>query len=101
VYVLVLLHDGENAGDETLHAEAHEHFIDGLIERHAVLLGGSFAPTFGDVGGAYVLCCGGLGDAQAIAAEDPLVAHRVVRAECVEWELVGIDPDAIDAGAVV
>jgi uncharacterized protein YciI len=96
VYVLVLLQNGKNAGEEALHAEAHERFIDGLIERHAVLLGGSFAPAAGDAGAAYVLRCGGLEEARAAAAEDPLVAHGVVRAECVEWELVGIDPDAID-----
>jgi uncharacterized protein YciI len=99
--VLVLLRNGENAGEEALHAEAHERFIDGLIERHAVLLGGSFAPAAGDVRAAYVLHCGGVEEARAIAAEDPLVAHRVVRAECVEWELVGIDPAAIDPDHVV
>jgi uncharacterized protein YciI len=101
MYVLVLLRNGENAEEEALHPEAHEHFIDGLIERHAVLLGGSFVPAFRDAGAAYLLRCAGLEEAQAIAAEDPLVAQGVVRAECVEWELVGIDPDAIDSGQVV
>jgi uncharacterized protein YciI len=96
VYVLVLLRDAEKAGDEAPHAETHERFIDGLIERHAVLHGGSFAPALGDVGAAYVLRCGGLEEAEAIAAEDPLVAHGVVHAECVEWELVGIDSNTID-----
>ena len=39
-YVLVLLRPGVNADDEPLHAEAHERFIDSLIERNLVLLGG-------------------------------------------------------------
>ena len=32
---------------------------------------------------------------------DPLVRERVMRADCVEWRLVGIDPDAIDAELVL
>lgn len=96
MYVLVLLRNDEKADEEALHAQARERFIDGLIERQAVLLGGSFGQASGDVGAAYVLRCGSLEEARAIAGEDPLIVHGVVRAECLEWELVGIDPDAID-----
>jgi hypothetical protein len=39
-YVLVILRRGGSADDERLHAEAHERFIDSLIERNLVLLGG-------------------------------------------------------------
>jgi hypothetical protein len=42
VYVLVLLEPGPAAADEARHQAAHEGFIDSLIERHAILLGGSF-----------------------------------------------------------
>jgi hypothetical protein len=42
VYVLVLLERGPAAADEARHQAAHEGFIDSLIERHAILLGGSF-----------------------------------------------------------
>lgn len=38
----------------------------GLIERHAVLLGGSFASAAGDLGAAYLLRCGGVEEARAI-----------------------------------
>jgi uncharacterized protein YciI len=95
-YVLVLLERGPNAGDQELHQAAHEDFIDSLIERHAILLGGSFGEDVGEADGAYVLRCVGVEEAGAIAANDPLVVNGVVRARCVEWELVGIDPEAID-----
>lgn len=96
MYVLVLLRHGENVDDEELHSATHERFIDSLIERHAVLLGGPFAEPVDDVSAAYVLPCGSVDEARAIAAEDPLVEHRVARADCVEWQLVGIDVDAIE-----
>jgi uncharacterized protein YciI len=100
-YVLVILRGGENAGADELHARAHERFITGLIRRNVVLLGGAFAEAIDDVYAAYLLRCSGVEEARAIAAEDPFVIHEVVRPECVEWELVGINPDAIDAAAIV
>ena len=100
-YVLVILRRGGSAGEERLHAEAHERFIDSLIERNLVLLGGGFADAFDDAGGAYVLRCGSVEEARELAATDPYVVHDVVRPECVVWELVGINPDAIDAAAVL
>jgi hypothetical protein len=96
-----MLRRGGNADDESLHAEAHERFIDSLIERNLVLLGGGFAESIVDAGGAYLLRCSGVEEARRIAATDPYVVHDVVRAECVVWELVGINPDAIDAAAVL
>jgi len=95
VYVVVFLRQGENAQDER-HDEAHEAFIDSLISRHAILLGGPLGALLGDVDGAYVLRCGSLDEAREIASEDPLVVHGVSRAECLEWQLVGIDVDAIE-----
>jgi uncharacterized protein YciI len=95
-YVLVLLERGPNAGDQDLHQAAHEDFIDSLIDRHAILLGGSFGEDVGEASGAYVLRCTEVEEARAIAAGDPLVVNGVVRVRCVEWELVGIDAEAID-----
>jgi uncharacterized protein YciI len=100
-YVLVILRGGANAEGEQAHAPAHERFINSLIERNLVLLGGAFARAIDDVYAAYVLRCSGVEEARAIAAEDPFVVHEVVRPECVDWKLVGINPDAIEASAVV
>ena len=87
--------------DEQLHAAAHEQFISSLIRRNLVLLGGAFGVVVDDVYAAYVLRCGGIRQACAIAADDPFVVNEVLRPQCVEWELVGINPDAIDASTVV
>jgi uncharacterized protein YciI len=100
-YVLVILRRGGNADDEPAHAAAHERFIDSLIERNLVLLGGGFAELIDDIDGAYLLRCNGLEEARRIVATDPYVVHDVVRPVCVVWELVGINPDAIDEAAVI
>ena len=94
-YVLVILRGGRNAENEHLHTAAHTEFISSLIERNLVLLGGAFGEPIDDAYAAYVLRCG------SVAADDPFVLHEVVRPRCVEWELVGINPDAIDASAIV
>jgi uncharacterized protein YciI len=100
-YVLVILRDASNAEDEQAHAPAHERFISTLIEQNLVLLGGAFAKAVKDASAAYLLRCSGVDEARRIAAEDPFVVHDVVRPECVEWELVGINPDAIEASAII
>jgi uncharacterized protein YciI len=100
-YVLVILRRGGNADDERLHAEAHVRFIDSLIERNLVLLGGGFAEAVDDADAAYVLRCGSVEEAREIVATDPFVINDVARPEPVVWELVGINPDAIDAAAVL
>jgi uncharacterized protein YciI len=100
-YVLVILRGGANAEDEPLHAPAHERFISSLIKQNVVLLGGALSEAVDDAYAAYVLRCSGLEEARGIAAADPFVVHDVVRPECVVWELVGINPEAIEASAVV
>jgi uncharacterized protein YciI len=100
-YVLVILRAGANASEERVHARAHERFISSLIEQNLVLLGGSLVVPLGDAYAAYVLRCHDVEEARQIAAEDPFAVHDVVRPECVEWELVGINPDAIDPSVVV
>jgi uncharacterized protein YciI len=98
-YVLVILRSGNNINDDA-HAHAHEAFITDLIRRNIILLGGAFASAIDDAHAAYVLLCG-LDDARAIADEDPLVVNDVMRADCVEWQLVGINPEAIDDSAII
>jgi hypothetical protein len=40
--------------------------------------------------------CESLEAARAIAASDPLVRADAIRCEVVAWELVGMNPDAVD-----
>jgi uncharacterized protein YciI len=101
VYVLVVLQDGSNADAEALHATAHEEFISALIKRNAVLLGGALADVVDKAHSAYVLRCKHMAEAERLAAEDPFAVNDVVRPKCVEWQLVGVNPDAIDAADVV
>ena len=100
-YVLVILRGGPRVDDEHAHAPAHRAFIDSMIRRNIVLLGGAFASPIEDAYAAYLLRCSGTDEAAEITAEDPFVVHEVVRPEFVEWELVGINPEAIDESAVV
>jgi uncharacterized protein YciI len=96
VYVLVLFHRGPAYERLDELADAHERYVDSLIERRRVLLGGSFARTLGDVHAGYLLRCDSVEAAEALAAEDPYFSNGVFRPEAIEWELVGIDPRAID-----
>jgi uncharacterized protein YciI len=100
-YVLVILRGGEQADDDHVYAAAHEEFISSLIKRNLVLLGGAFAEAVDGAYAAYVLRCSSVKEAFSIAADDPFVTNDVVRPECVEWELVGVNPDAIDPEAIV
>ena len=100
-YMLVILRGGSNAENDQLHAAAHNDFISSLIERNLVLLGGAFREAIDDAYAAYVLRCGSVDEARANAADDPFVRREVVRPRCVEWELVGVNPEAIDASAIV
>jgi uncharacterized protein YciI len=95
------LADGPNAGEESKHAGAHVEFIDSLIERRLVFLGGDFSKAVGEIGAAYLLRCDSLETAREIAAEDPYSISGVCRQEIVEWRLVGIDPNLIDPNLVV
>ncbi len=72
-------------------APDHEPFVESLIERDAILLGGS-------VGGAtaYVLRCADRAEADRIVATDPLVTSGAATPVVDEWHLVGINVRAID-----
>jgi YCII-related domain len=74
----------------------HEPFVDSLVARNLVLLGGVLEPPLGGADGAYVLSCASIDEARRLAAEDPLVSSGSTRADVVEWQLVGINPEAVD-----
>jgi uncharacterized protein YciI len=95
-YFLVALKDGPAEAEEPHHADAHVAFIDSLIERKLVFLGGDFSEPIDGVGAAYLLRCESLEKAREIAADDPYAVHGVCELEIVEWRLVGIDPMLID-----
>jgi uncharacterized protein YciI len=101
VYVLVLPRNGENAARRRSTRKRTSASSTGLSSATRCCSAGRSLRAARDLGAAYLLRCIGLQEAEAIAAEDPLVAHGVVRAECAEWELVGIDPAAIDPDHVV
>lgn len=94
MYVLVLLTESPTT---PAHDVDHEPFVDSLIQRNAVLLGGTSAtePLPG-VTAAYVLRCTDLAEARALVATDPLVSTGAARPTLTAWDLVGINPAAID-----
>ena len=96
-YFLVLLQPVANAGEPP----EHEPYVDSLVARNLVLLGGPYGSRVGGVDAAYLLHCDTLGDARGIADEDPLVSSGSMRARVVEWQLVGINPDAIAPSLVL
>jgi uncharacterized protein YciI len=100
-YFLVVLKAGPAVDEEPRHAGAHVGFIDSLIERRLVFLGGDFSTAVDGMSAAYLLRCNSIEEAQAVAAEDPYSIHGVYETETVEWQLVGIDPELIDSNLVV
>lgn len=82
----------------------HEAFIDSLIARNVVLLGGPLGatpPTAPGVWAAYVVSCVSLDEAQAVVAADPLVTDGRAAASIVPWELVAINIAAVSPELVV
>jgi hypothetical protein len=100
VYVLVLLHDP--SGGPSADAPPHEPFIDSLIARNVILLGGTFRPPLvPGVTAAYLLNCGTLTQAHEIVSGDPLIMAGAATATICPWDLVGINPAAIDPALAV
>jgi uncharacterized protein YciI len=100
-YYLVLLRGSKKLDEESMHTDAHERFITSLIRENKILLGGGLASPPKDVYAVYVLHCDEIDSARHIASEDPFVVNEVLSAECVEWKLVGINPDAIDPAEIL
>jgi uncharacterized protein YciI len=100
VHVLVLLAPGAGRHGDEVQAD-HERFIDELIAEKQIVLGGDWKPPVAGYEAAYLLSCASLEEAREIAASDPFVQHDAMRFEVVEWELVDVDPDAVDRDALV
>ena len=60
------------------------------------MLGGGFPDDAAEVYGAYVLRTDDAGAAEAIAAQDPLVRAGAVALRVRRWDLVAVDPRAVD-----
>jgi uncharacterized protein YciI len=100
-YFLVVLKIALAVDKEPQHAAAHVEFIDSLIDRKLVFLGGDLSKPVDGIAAAYVLSCDSIEEARAIAAEDPYSVNGVYETETVEWYLAGIDPELIDSTLVV
>jgi hypothetical protein len=94
------MHDASGA-DAALPENAHEQFIDSLIARRLVLLGGPFDGSVGSATAGYLLRCDSVDHAREIAADDPVARAGAATLEFIEWQLVGIDPKAIDPSYAV
>lgn len=99
MHALVLL----LAATDAALAEADDHvaFIDELIARKKIVLGGDWKPPVAGVEAAYLLSCASLDEAHAIATTDPFVRSGAMRFQVVEWQLVDFDADAIDRGSLL
>ena len=95
-YFLVLLRPGPRHSELARYADGHVEHIDAMAARGVVLLGGDFLGGIGDIEGAYLLHTGTHAEAAAWADRDPFVREGVYAYEIVPWELVGIEPTAID-----
>lgn len=100
MHALVLMLPGAVGVTEAVDRD-HERFIGELDEAGKVVLGGALKPAGEPYHGAYVLNCGSLDEARTVAASDPLVRAGAIRCEVLEWELVGVNPDAVDRDALL
>jgi uncharacterized protein YciI len=64
------------------------------------LLGGALSGDSG-IDAAYVVRAAGVDEATKIAAEDPLVVNGLCSAQCLRWQLVAINPAALDRALFV
>jgi len=95
-YYLVLLVPSVNHAAGGQHFAAHVKFIDEMSAANVVLLGGDFEATIEGAEAAYLLHTASRAEAEAWAANDPLVKHAVYSTKVVAWHLVGISQTAID-----
>jgi uncharacterized protein YciI len=79
----------------------HERFIDRLDADNQIILGGRWRPPTAGIDAAYLLSCQSLQEAHQVAAADPLVRGDAVRCQVIEWELVGVNPDAVDRSSLL
>jgi uncharacterized protein YciI len=100
VHVLVLLAPGAGRHGDEVQAD-HERFIDELIAEKQIVLGGDWKPPVAGYEAAYLLNCTTLEEAREIASSDPFVRGEALRFDVVEWELVAVDPDAVDRDSLL
>jgi hypothetical protein len=93
-------HPGPAAVPDELDRD-HDRFIGDLDQANKVVLGGGLKPAGAPYYGAYVLSCDSLEEARHVAAADPLVRAGAIRCDVVEWELVGVNPDAVDRSSLL
>jgi uncharacterized protein YciI len=95
-YFLVLLEPLGDAAAADEHFADHVTFVDQMIAENVVLLGGAFDGRLDGAMAAYLLRTPSRAIAEEWAARDPLMARGACRARVVRWDLVGINPHAID-----
>ena len=101
MHALVLLAaNADEASGEAAQAD-HERFIDRLIEQKRIVLGGDWKPPVAGFEAAYLIRSDSLDEARQIAASDPFISSGAMRFDVVEWELVGVDPEAVDRDALL
>jgi uncharacterized protein YciI len=101
MHALILMSpSGKSSADAEVQAE-HEQFIGELDQANKVVLGGSWSPSAGTFEGGYVLTCESLEEAREIALSDPLVRADAIQCDVVEWELVGVNQDAVDRSSLL
>jgi uncharacterized protein YciI len=90
---------GQDRADEL--EQAHERFIDELDGAGRIVLGGSWKPPAGGFDAAYLVSCETLEEAREVALSDPLARAGAITCQVVEWELVGVNADAVDQSSLL
>ena len=98
MHALVLMTAGPDGVPDELQG-GHEEFIGELEKANKVVLGGGFPGAF-PYYGAYLLSCRSLDEAREVATSDPYVLGGAIRCDVVEWELVAVNPAAVDRSAL-
>jgi uncharacterized protein YciI len=101
MHVLVLLDPSDSTAANSELEARHERFIDDLDQANKVVLGGAWKPPVDGFEGAYLLSCESLQEARDIADSDPLVSANAFGCNVVEWELVGVNPKAVDRNSLL
>ena len=99
-YYLVLLTRTENAKPDEV-SNPHEPFVDTMIQEKVVVLGGDFVGDVGGAEGGYLLNTDTRAETEAWVGKDPLVSSGAYTARIVEWDLVAVDPAAVEPSDII
>lgn len=94
-YFLVLLRIGPKYTEGPHYWDEHVRFIELMIDKNVVLLGGDLKNSFDNIEAAYLLYTQTQAEAEEWAARDPLVINNIYTARVLEWSLVGINVSAV------